>query len=150
MRKFNLKPKEVHEDGNVQVRDHRPQPPLLTRYDRTHAIARAIKFEIPAKLIADVLHMSIERVTEFKSERTAKLEGTRQIVPLKRTVAHLAGGEISSEQAEVMPKLGGQAPGFYVHQLILLIDSDLLDGTDERLLADLRELRGKLSRYLRE
>ena len=122
----------------------------LTSYDKTHAIALAMKFEIDPEIVAGVLNMKVERVEGFKVERMARIENTRRVVPIKRVVQHFAGREITQEQAATIPSLGGNSAGFYAHQLVLLIDNDMLDTEDEKLVEQLEELGGKLVAYLRQ
>lgn len=120
----------------------------MTSYDRTHAIEIALSFEIDPTMVATVLNMKIERVTEFKAERCAKIENSRRFSPLKRPVMHFRGKIITKEQAEVMPKLGGNHPSYYASQLIILIDNGMLDTENEALMERLKTLASKLESVL--
>jgi len=53
----------------------------------------------------------------------------------------MAGKELTPEQAEANRRLSGMEQLFYVNQLILLIENDLLDRSNEKLLAGLARLR---------
>lgn len=122
----------------------------MTSFDRTHAIEKAMRFEIDPALIATALNMKIERVTEFKTERCAKLENSRRVVPLKQSIRHMRGHTMTKEQCEIVPKLGGNNQSFYVTQLILLIDNGMMDMVDEKLVERLGLLHGKLGKLLKK
>jgi hypothetical protein len=111
---------------------------------------RALEMKIPAKLIADVLHMKIEQVKLNAVQYMARIERSSQMVPIKRVIAHRAGGTLTREQAQVVPHLQGSPAGFLVNQLLLLLRNDLLDGTDEKLRELLIVLRSELSTYLHQ
>lgn len=121
----------------------------MTSFDRTHAMEKALRFEIDPALVAAALNMKLERVTEFKSERCAKLENSRRCVPLKQSIRHMRGSTMTKEQADTVSKLGGNNQSFYVNQLILLIDNGLLDLKNERLLERLKLLNQKISKLLK-
>lgn len=112
----------------------------MTSYDRTHAIAKATKMDIDPAEIASALNMSIDKVTSFKVDRCAKLENSRRAIPIKRPIWHMRGRELTQEQADVIPNLGGNSQGFYAAQLIKLIKNNLIDSGDERLMEQLKEL----------
>ena len=112
----------------------------MTAYDRSHAIARAISLKIDPKAIAVALNITVDRIGEIKVGSFATVARTRVSTPLKLPARHMAGRTISQAQADVMPKLGGNHQTFYVNQLSALIESDLLDTSNDKLMARLETL----------
>lgn len=117
----------------------------LTAYDKKHAILIAEKLGIATTLIATALNTTVERVKECKVT-CAVVENTRVVTPLKTPIRHMEGREITQEQADAIPGLGGNQQMFYVNQLILLIDTNLLNTENEPLMEKLEMLHAKLSK----
>lgn len=120
----------------------------LTSYDKTHAIERALRFEIDPSAVASALNLRVEKVTSFRTQRCAKIENTKRLAPLKLPIRHLAGTIITKEQSEIIPKLGGNQQLFYVNQLLMLIDSGMIDHQNEKLKRGLVKLSDKLMEFL--
>lgn len=116
----------------------------LTAYDKKYAILLAEKLGIATALIATALNMTVERVKECKTT-CATVENTRVVTPLKTPIRHMEGKEITQEQADAIPRLGGNQQMFYVNQLILLIDTNLIDTDNEPLMEKLGVLAEKLT-----
>ena len=102
----------------------------LTSYDRAYAALRAkTLYRMKIEHIAASLHMSVDGVKSLlsrKSARTATASGIG-IVPVKRTVSHMAGKVLTKKQVAEMPHLSGQLPLREVNELIRLIESDMWD-----------------------
>lgn len=111
--------------------------------DRAHAIILADRLKAPSEALAKALNITVERVETIRKTLTVRVEDSRKRVPLKMVIRHMSGQELSKEQAEIVPKLGGNSARFYVEQLVMLIERGLLDGTNEALFERLRFL-GKL------
>ncbi len=103
----------------------------LTSYDRAHAIILADKLGIDHDSLAGALRMTVERVNDLRVERSAIAE--KLTVPLKRTIKHMAGKKLNKGQQEANVKLSGMDAKFYVRQVIMLLENDLLDEEDEEL-----------------
>lgn len=117
----------------------------LTTYDRTHCILRAKRLKIEPEEIASALNVTVERIGELHTTRVGRVKARRNgAVPLKRTIAHMAGLALTKDQEAANQKLGGMNQTFYANQLILLIENDLLDTGNEELLGRLRKLQGLL------
>jgi hypothetical protein len=112
----------------------------MSSYDRTRAIAIAETLGIEPDAVATALNMTVERITSWKHERACKIEGTRRLGYLKQPIRHMQGQTLTKEQADVIPKLGGNQQLFYVRQLRMLIDNGMVDMENEVLLTELREL----------
>jgi hypothetical protein len=117
---------------------------ILTRFDRTHCILRAERFRIEPEQIATALSITCEAVGGLRADRVGHLRAVGNAeaveIPLKRTIAHMAGKMLTKGQNEANDKLGGMNQAFYVNQVIVLIESHLLDEADENLMERLRRL----------
>jgi len=114
----------------------------LSRYDQAHVIVRAENLEIDSECLAGALHVPVETVEKLRVEKTAR--SGRLHVPVKSTIAHKAGRQLTRVQVEANRRLGGMRQLFYVNQLILLIESDLLDVDNRQLMNRLGQLKGLL------
>lgn len=150
------------EDCDVQVilRDYKNEKELfldamrfnsshgrnMTSYDRTHAMMLADRLEIEPAAVATALNMTVDKVTTWKHDRAVRIEGTRRMQPLKLPIRHMVGHTLTKEQADIVPKLGGNQQLFYVRQLKMLIEQDMLDLSNQNLLTELHTLAGLIRR----
>lgn len=119
----------------------------LTTFDRAHCVLRAEVLGIAPAQIASALSLTTDAVGRLKTDRVGSLKvvGGSSKVPLKRTIRHMAGRELTDAQNEVNDKLSGMEQLFYVNQLVMLLENELIDTENERLMAALHKLRGLLS-----
>lgn len=125
----------------------------LTSFDRAHCILLAKGFGLADKDTADALSITVNRVESIIVNKTAvKGDGkaTRKqpkTIAIKRTIGHKAGQKLTKGQQEANKKLGGMNQLFYVNQLIILFEADLLDSENADLMERLKvlgELIGKM------
>jgi len=64
----------------------------------------------------------------------------REPIQLKRTIKHMAGQTLTKGQALANRQLSGLGQSFYVNQIILLIENNLLNPEDDYLMDRLQEL----------
>lgn len=110
----------------------------LTKQDRTRCFIMGTEHQIPLESLAQSLGMTVDELKSLGEKRIALCDGVQ--VPIKQTVKHLAGKEITAKQMEVNSKLHGMRPAFYARQLIMLADSDMLDMDDADLVETLKTL----------
>jgi hypothetical protein len=131
----------------------------MSPWDRAHCVIVAERLEISVDQIAADLSITVEKVGEIRAGRVGELhvyrpkkEGGAGVlqIPLKRTISHMAGQELTKQQIDAQEKLGGMQQGFYVTQLILLIENGLLDTADAHLMDRVRHLAGLLDVMLRK
>ena len=126
----------------------------LTTFDRAHAIGRATELKIDEELIAKSLNITVERLRGITTERSTGVtfEGRTRSIPLKRSLSHLAGTNVTLERAKVIediqPKIGGNSFGFYANQLIMAIENDFLNMNDNQLIEQLEKLHTLLEGLL--
>lgn len=122
----------------------------LTQYDRAHCILRAEDLSIDLDTTAKALSISLDKVKELRTRRVGELiltgrikrkaKGTFSNIQLKRTIQHKAGKVLTKQQVEVNSKLSGMGQSFYVNQIIMLIESKLLNTKNKRLIEKLSHL----------
>jgi hypothetical protein len=121
---------------------------MLTTYDRAHCVLHAEQLKIEPEQIAEALHVTTEVIGKLRRDRTGRLHAKAargQSIPLKRTLRHKAGQQLTERQQAVNKKLGGMEQLFYANQLIMLFENDLVDVGNEQLVQALRHL-GRLIR----
>jgi len=120
----------------------------LSKHDRVRCILLSEKLKIDKMEVASALSMTVEKVKQLRVERVGELKVGRTIqsVPLKRTIRHMSGRRLTKRQSEVNEHISGMDQKFYVNQLIMLIESGLLNRNDEILLQRLNILRQKLDK----
>ena len=133
----------------------------LTSYDKAHCVLRSEELNIDPEVVASALNLTTEKIGELRTERIGELKtvvpssgGKRRktatgkrgkLFPLKRTIEHKAGTILNEDQMAANDKLSGANQSFYVNQIILLIENDLLDTENEKLMTRLDYLGGLLS-----
>jgi len=111
----------------------------LDPHDRNHCVIIAERLLIPIERVAGALHMPVDKLATLRSTRTAKGTGGLS-VPLKRTVRHMNGRKLTKAQSTANDKLSGMNQAFYANQLIMLIETDMIDKQDEKLFERLQAL----------
>ncbi len=117
----------------------------LTMYDRARCALRCKKFKLGIVAIAAALGMTPAALQAIGEGRTANVRSEKDAdegheVALKRTIAHMSGRTISADQQIANGKLSGMQQAFYVNQLIILIESKLLDTENSELMVRLAKL----------
>lgn len=120
----------------------------LTKHDKVHCIVMLEPFALKPQQVAELLNMTTDAVGELRINRTATGMASRSPIALKRTISHMAGKRLTKSQQTANSKLSGMNQSFYVRQLLILIRNDLLDTSDERLMAELTELHKALEGVL--
>jgi len=116
--------------------------------DRTRCTIIADRLRIPLDSVAGALNMPVDKLAGLKADRTARGNGQGLTVALKHTIRHMAGKKLTKRQREANDRSSGMNQAFYVNQIIDLIEADLLDKADEKLLERLRKLHGLLEELL--
>jgi len=119
----------------------------LDPHDRNHCVLISERLKIPIELVAGALHMPTDKLANLRDTRTAKTAGGLS-VPLKQTIKHMAGQKLTVAQQKANERSSGMNQVFYVNQLVDLIENDLLDKENEKLLERLRHLSGLLESLL--
>lgn len=113
-------------------------------FDRARCLALAENFKIEIQVVAKALNMTVDSLGAMKVARLGFFH--QKPLVLKRTTAHLAGGELTAEQAEYNKHAGGPPATFFINQIIMLIESGSVDWDNEKVLNALRRLRDLLDK----
>lgn len=121
---------------------------MLSRHDRMRCILQSEKMKLKIEVVASALSMTVEKINQLRTERVGELRVGRTIrsVPLKRTIRHMSGKRLTKKQSEVNEQISGMDQKFYVNQLVMLIESDLLNQSDEILFQRLKVLWQQLGK----
>ncbi|MCZ6655594.1 MAG: hypothetical protein O7D91_21505 [Planctomycetota bacterium] len=115
----------------------------LTAYDKAHCIVLADNFDIGDEEVAAALSITAEKIVEVRSSKHATTgNGKVRAIALKHTIRHMAGKKLTKGQAEANRKLGGMNPLFWVNQLVILLENELIDAENEDLAIGLKKLKG--------
>ena len=133
----------------VAVRFNASHGRCLSAFDKAHAAILAKKIGVSDSLLATALQLTVGRLDELKASKTAVGVGKHSpAVAIKRTIGHMAGKRLSEAQQKTNTKLGGMNQLFYVNQLVMLIESDLIDKDNTDLIEGLRKLHTLLGKVL--
>lgn len=120
---------------------------VLTTQDRVRCTILAEKLHIDEEILSSAMCLTVAKIGKLRVERIGRLKvasndhmGYSGYIPLKRTIEHKAGQKLTKRQAEANDKLSGMNQSFYVNQIILLIENNLLNKQDERLMKRLKRL----------
>lgn len=123
----------------------------MTTYDRVRCLSRAKELRVSVDKIAHALRIGAERAKELLTDRTALTRPSAknesgELVPLKNTIGHMAGRSMSKPQIEANDKLSGMSAKFTAHQLIILLENDLMP-TDGELWESLQRLAALIQEH---
>lgn len=110
----------------------------LSTYDRARCIAKAESLKLEPAVISSILNMTLERITDMKAERFATYKMEPRV--LKRTTAHLAGRELTDDEAEYNVKAGGMHQTFYINQVIAMLEADTVNWENQKVGNALKKL----------
>ena len=110
----------------------------LMPYDQVRIVKRADELGIPVSEIASALNITLEKVETIKMTKYA--EHNAEIIPLRGTVAHLVGKDLTDTQLAGVEKTGGWRQGWYIDQVINLLKHDLVNWENDNTVRKLEEL----------
>lgn len=119
----------------------------LDSHDRAHCIIVAERLRLDMTLVAEALSMTPDKVRALRAQRIGRTRAGP--IALKQTVRHMAGQNLTDGQVAANKKLSGMNQQFYANQLILLVESDLIDPTPQ-LIDSLHRLSNLLNSFLSE
>ena len=115
----------------------------LAPYDKARCIALAEDIGLTPDRTAAAMGMTVERMDDLRLRKTAIGPGAG-LIPIKATSVPYAGRPMSAAQVTGNHRAGGMGQTFYVNQVINLIESDLLDTSNARLMERLAHLMALL------
>lgn len=147
-----------HADITVEWRDYPDDAALLldaitanaahgrrmTAWDDARCALLARRLGITDDRLATAMQVRAEAIGRIRAVKIGR-DDQRRPVAIKATISHLAGRTLTPSQVEGAGHVGGMSALFYVNQVRNLIEHDLLDAGNPRLLVRLAELRDLLN-----
>jgi hypothetical protein len=118
----------------------------MTTADIARCAGLAEEFRISRTRLADLLHITRDRLKDITASRFAN--GAGGPVVLRRPMQHFAGRKLTKAQEAVAAHVGGQTAIYHVNVLIKLIESNSLPLDDERLIERMRQLHAAMEGLL--
>jgi hypothetical protein len=118
-----------------------------TAFDYARILLQARELGLEREKLAIALNVPPTRLEDIERGFAKTSTNGHKDIPLKRSITHMAGREMTPAQVEANDKLGGMKQTFYVNQVILLLESDLINLEDQSLLARLAVLADLLESY---
>jgi len=113
----------------------------ITGSELTHAILKGLELKIEPEVLAEAVHITTQRVDEIINNKAVKIEATNTLIPLKGSVRHLKGAKVTKKQAIVIDHASGTQQWLLIQQVNDLIENDLLNLDNERVVYELKRLK---------
>jgi hypothetical protein len=117
-----------------------------TGIDYANMVLKGRKLGITDDEIAKLVYVTPGFLADVTRDWFA-LNGKSEQVALKRTIRHMHGRKLTADQLAANKKISGMAPNFYSNQLILLMDNDLVDLDNPKVLEGLQTLQESLANF---
>lgn len=116
-------------------------------FERAKIVRQAQDFGLTVDRLSDVLGITVEKITTIQAGfvGVGKTSG-----PVKATVSHLRGARMTKDQAKAAEKLGGMPQPFYVNQLLILVENNLIDKDNAMMMSKLTRLYDALGEMFRD
>lgn len=118
----------------------------LSPYDQARCLIRAKELHLEPIRVAAALSITIERLADLEIRKVA-IGPDSKMVPIKYTLRHLAGQQLTEQQARGNQAAGGSSGLYFVNQVINLLEQGLVDWQNAQLLGRLDMLAGLLTDY---
>ena len=119
----------------------------MTTIDRVHFALKAKELGASYKDVADALHATESSIKDFLTTRSATVKGGKRKA-IKRSISHVHGQPLTDKQWSANTKLSGMPLSFHANQLIILMESDLVNREDDKAIAALFKVQAALDEYL--
>lgn len=122
----------------------------LTPFDRARCLTISEELGISREKVHGILHWTTEHGESFTRTRySGQLNGGNSRVPLKSSIRHMAGLKLTDPQQQANRKLSGfSQQTAFCNQLLLLLENDLVDEGNVKMLDRLTHLHKVLTGYL--
>lgn len=117
-----------------------------TSIDYAHIVLKGRKLGLADEEIAPLVYVTPGFLEDVTRDWFA-LNTKKEQVAIKRTIKHMKGRKLTDDQVAANQRLGGMQPGFYINQIMLLMDNDLIDTENPKIMEKLRELQESLGRF---
>lgn len=115
----------------------------FTQIDYAHMILKGRELGVDERTIAELVHVTPGYLEEATRGWFAR-NNEGKLIPLKRTIQHMAGQKLTADQIEANRKLGGWGATFYVNQINMLLENDLINTEHNGTMEALKTLQENL------
>ena len=112
----------------------------LSAWDHARCVALAQERGIDLSRVAGALSITPKKMAKLIETKLARTNDGRPVA-LKRTSYHLAGKILTPKQMEANEQAAGPGQLFLVNQVIHLLETDLLDRENDKIMAAVQRLR---------
>jgi len=120
----------------------------ITGSEQTGAIIKARELKIDPEAITSAMGITSEKYQIITKSKIAKIDNSKMEVALKRSVAHISKQDkkISKCQVKAINSAPGQPQSLILLQINRLIESDLIDWDNEKVVNGFKRLWGNLEK----
>ena len=118
----------------------------LTPFDQARCLIRAKELHLEPDRVAAALSLTVERLVALEIRKVA-IGPDSKMVPIKYTLRHLAGQQLTKQQVSGNQAAGGPSGLYFVNQVINLLEQGLVDWRNPQLLGRLDVLTELLTDY---
>jgi hypothetical protein len=123
----------------------------LTPFEQTKCLLRFNEFGITREVALRALRMTAEKAERMVATKTAYREssdGGRERIAIKGSLQGFHGETLTEAQVAANNKCGGLRLGYYVNQMVALVESGLCDRAEGETLENLYQLKELLNAHL--
>jgi hypothetical protein len=117
----------------------------LTEYDRARCYQKGEALGLTIVQISRALHMTVDKLETVVTERLAYVGPDLEKTIIRGTAKNLAGRAITRSQAEAAGRTGGWPQLRIVRELTNILEGNILDWDNQRLITELVYLRDLLN-----
>lgn len=119
----------------------------LDRHDQTRIVLRLRELNVADTVIASTLHVPEPQIQTLAIRVVYEPSG--QAMPAKRGLRHLYGQPVTVEQVQTIRSVRSAEAGRLCLELTKLLETNLIDLSDERIVQQLRALSESIDKSLR-
>jgi len=119
----------------------------LDPYDKARCIQIAEVVGLSVDRLAAAMSLTVDRLEDLRIRKTA-IGPDNRIMPIKRTLQHLAGRKITQEQVQGNQQASGLSAAHYANQLANCLEKKLVDWSDDKTVAALERVQGLLKKCM--
>lgn len=119
---------------------------VLSAFDLARCVSRGQELGLDKNAITRCAAITAEKYEQIVWHKLALRKG--EAVPIKRTLSHLAGRELTETELDANRRAGGMNQLYYVNQVLLFVTSKTVDMNNKALVGTLNQLLIELQKLL--
>lgn len=118
----------------------------LTPFDMAHCYQLGQGLSVNPDILASALSITADKFAQITTRKTA-IGADGKFLPIRRSLSHLSGTQLTLKQEEGAKLMGGQSLIFLVNQLVTAFECNLIPAHNNTLQRHLEKLYGLLAAY---